>query len=129
MALTTACQARRSGEAPLETSAADSSDPHAAAAAHQAMMGPMSADPHLVLTPARVPTAAEPGRAAGLLAAMRTALAPYRDVRVAESAGFHQFLPGLKQPVYHFTNRRWALEAMCPLRRRTADLALVPPGA
>jgi hypothetical protein len=43
---------------------------------------------------------------------MRTALAKYRDVHVAESDGFRQFLPGLKQSIYHFTNNRWALEAM-----------------
>src|SRR5216684_3429201 len=50
--------------------------------------------------------------AAAHVAEMRTALEQYRDVRVAESDGFRQFLPGLKQPIYHFTNSRWALEEM-----------------
>ncbi len=40
------------------------------------------------------------------------ALAPYRDVHAAAADGFRQFLPGVKQPVYHFTNWRWALEEM-----------------
>jgi hypothetical protein len=112
IALAAACQARRTGEAPMELGAADSTDQHAGAAAHQAMMGPMSADPHLALTPARAPTAADTARAARIVAEMRTALEPFRDVRLAESAGFRQFLPGLVQPIYHFTNRRWALEEM-----------------
>jgi hypothetical protein len=111
IALTAACQARRSAEAPMEMGGADSTDQRASAAAHEAMTGPMSADPHLALTPARVPTAADTARTAELVAEMRAALAKYRDVRVAESDGFRQFLPGLKQPIYHFTNSRWALEA------------------
>ncbi len=94
----------------MEMGAAGSTDQQASAAAHQAMTGPMSADPHLALTPLRAPTAADTERAARLVAEIRTALEKYRDVRVAESAGFRQFLPGLKQPVYHFTNRRWALD-------------------
>jgi hypothetical protein len=112
IALTAACRARQAAEAPMEMGAADSTDQRASAAAHQAMMGPMSAEPHLALTPPREPTAADTARAAGLVAEMRTALEQYRDVRVAESHGFRQFLPGLKQPIYHFTNSRWALEEM-----------------
>jgi hypothetical protein len=95
----------------MEMGGADSTDQRASAAAHEAMTGPMSADPHLALTPPQAPTAADTARAADLLAEMRSALAKYRDVRVAESDGFRQFLPGLKQPIYHFTNSRWALEA------------------
>jgi hypothetical protein len=112
IALTAACRARRSAEASMEMGAADSTDQRASAAAHQAMTGPMSADRHLTLTPLHAPTAAATARAAGLVAEMRTALEKYRDVRVAESDGFRQFLPGLKQPIYHFTNSRWALEEM-----------------
>jgi hypothetical protein len=111
IALTAACRARRSAEEPMERGGADSTDQRASAAAHEAMTGPMSADPHLALTLPRAPTAADTARAADLVAEMRTALAKYRDVRVAESDGFRQFLPGLKQSIYHFTNSRWALEA------------------
>jgi hypothetical protein len=110
IALIAGCRARRSAEAPMEMSAADSTDQRASAAAHHAMTGPMGAAPHLALTPLRAPTAADTARAAGLVADMRTALEKYRDVRVAESDGFRPFLPGVKQPIYHFTNSRWALE-------------------
>src|SRR2546422_7648705 len=51
-------------------------------------------------------------RAAALVRTMRAALANYRDVRLAEADGFRQFLPGVKQPVYHFTNWRWAMGEM-----------------
>jgi hypothetical protein len=112
IALLAACRAQHTAEAPLEMGAADSTDQRASAAAHAAMMGPMSADPHLVLTPLRPSTAADTTRAAGLVTEMRTALAKYRDVHVAESDGFRQFLPGVKQPIYHFTNRTWAFEEM-----------------
>src|SRR5216684_9397796 len=50
--------------------------------------------------------------AAAHVAEMRTGLAKYRDVHVAESDGFRPFLPGVQQPIYHFTNNRWALEEM-----------------
>jgi len=112
IALTAACRARRAADAPMEMGAADSTDQRASAAAHDAMTGPMSADPHLQLTPAHAPTAADAARAADLVAEMRTGLAKYRDVHVAESDGFRPFLPGVQQPIYHFTNNRWALEAM-----------------
>jgi hypothetical protein len=69
---------------------------------------------------------------------LRAALDPYRDVRAAEAAGFRQFLPGVKQPIYHFTNWRWALEEMFRfdpakptslLYRRTPDGTFVLAGA
>src|SRR5437879_3801805 len=52
------------------------------------------------------------GGPAARVRAMRVALARYRDVHVAETDGFRQFLPGVKQPVYHFTNWRWAMGEM-----------------
>ncbi|OLC06160.1 MAG: hypothetical protein AUH42_06180 [Gemmatimonadetes bacterium 13_1_40CM_70_11] len=84
--------------------AMDSTDRNATAAAHEAMSGPMRADPHLRMTPSRRGTAADSARAAALVAQIREALGKYRDVRVADADGFRQFLPGVRQPVYHFTN-------------------------
>lgn len=92
--------------------AMDSTDRPVTAAAHAAMSGPIETDPHLTLTPLRSPTAADSVRAARLVTDMRAALESFRDVRVAQGKGFKQFLPGLKQPIYHFTNWRWALEEM-----------------
>jgi hypothetical protein len=102
----------QAGETPAEMGAMDSTDHPSAMLAHQAMSGSMTEDAHMRLTPFRPGTSADSARAGQLVADMRRTLAPYRDVRVAEAQGFRQFLPGVKQPVYHFTNWRWAIEAM-----------------
>jgi hypothetical protein len=90
----------------------DTTDRHATMAAEHQMAMPMAADPHMKLTAARPLTAADSARGAALVAQMRTALARYRDVRVAQAEGFRQFLPGVVQPVYHFTNRLNAFAEM-----------------
>jgi hypothetical protein len=105
-------RARQFAQTPMEMGAMDSTDRRAVDAAHAAMSGPMAADPHMVLSPPRPSSAADSARAADLVAQMRVALAKYRDVRLARADGFRQFLPGVRQPVYHFTNWRWALEEM-----------------
>ena len=110
--LTGACRARQDPHAAMDVGATDSMEQHATVAAQEAMSGPMPADPHMTLTPAWPGQAADSARAAALVAAMRAALGKYRDVRVAQADGFRQFLPGVQQPVYHFTNRVWALEEM-----------------
>jgi len=110
LSIATACRAQSPADA-AEMDAMDSTDQHATHAAHEAMSGPMSMDPHLVLTPLRPRSAADSTRAAQLVAQMRTTLARYRDVGAAEADGFRKFLPGVKQPIYHFTSWRWALRA------------------
>lgn len=91
--------------------AGDSIDVHATAAAHEAMSRPMTVNPHLRLTPERVASAADSARAAQLVTTLRSTLARYRDVRAAEADGYRRFLPGVKQPVYHYTNWRHGLGA------------------
>jgi hypothetical protein len=110
--LSGACRARQDGQAAMDMAATDSIEQHATAAAQEAMSGPMPADSHMTLTPLRPGSRADSARAAALVAAMRAALGKYRDVQVAQADGFRQFLPGVPQPIYHFTNRRWALEEM-----------------
>ncbi|MDQ2889183.1 MAG: hypothetical protein M3R65_01340 [Gemmatimonadota bacterium] len=92
----------------------DTTDRSVSAAADAEMNGmgdmDMAADPHMVLTPRRPASAADSARALALVLEMRAKLAKYRDVRVAEADGFTQFLPNVPQPVYHFTNWRWAFE-------------------
>src|SRR6266852_9654477 len=105
----TACRAQQPAQSG-EMGAMDSTDHNATAAAHEAMSGTMGADPHLRMTAARPATAADSDRAAALVVQIREALGKYRDVRVAEADGFRQFLPGVQQPVYHFTNWLNALE-------------------
>ena len=103
-----ACRA----QSPADTvDAMDSTDQHATHAAHEAMSGPMSEDPHMTLTPLRHRSSADSTRASQLVAQMRAALARYRDVDAALADGFRRFLPGVKQPIYHFTSWRWALSA------------------
>jgi hypothetical protein len=92
--------------------AMDSTDHPVTTAAHDAMSGPINMDPHMTLTPLRAWNAADSARAAGLVRTMRSTLNRYRDVRAATTDGFRQFLPAVKQPVYHFTNWRWALGEM-----------------
>jgi hypothetical protein len=106
-----ACRAQGAPDA-AGMGAMDSTDQHATQAAHEAMSGAMSMDPHMTLTPLRSRSAADSTRAATLVSQMHAALDRYRDARAAEADGFRQFLPGVRQPVYHFTNRRWALEEM-----------------
>ncbi|HYN79949.1 MAG TPA: hypothetical protein VES88_00490, partial [Gemmatimonadaceae bacterium] len=66
---------------------------------------------HMEMTPRRLPTTADSIRAMGIVAELRTAVARYRDIRVAEADGFKMFAPQLKnQRVYHFTKNLWALE-------------------
>jgi hypothetical protein len=113
LALVTGC-------APAAAPQATTQDPdstHATAAAEHAMSGmsmpTVVEDLHMKLTPERRAAPGDSTRAAALVTRVRGTLAKYRDVRVAEADGFHQFLPGVKnQPVYHYTNRLYALEAM-----------------
>lgn len=70
----------------------------------------MAPDSHMRMTALRPPSPRDSARAAALAREIRTDLARYRDVRVAEADGFKPFLPNVPQPVYHFTNRAWAFE-------------------
>src|SRR5258708_5127548 len=117
---TLVCLALVTGCAPGAAPQATTQDPdstHAAAAAEHAMSGmsmpTVVEDLHMKLTPERRAAPGDSTRAAALVTRVRGTLAKYRDVRVAEADGFHLFLPGVKhQPVYHYTNRLYALEAM-----------------
>ena len=113
LAATLALARGGAAQAPSDTGmgAVDSTDSVAAAQAHAAMSGPMLEDRHMRMTAGRPANAADSVRAAALLGTIRTVLARYRDVRVAEGAGFRQFLPRVRQAVYHFTKRLWGMEA------------------
>jgi hypothetical protein len=66
---------------------------------------------HMAMTPRRTPTITDYARADTVVAELRSAIAKYRDVKVAEADGFRQFAPHIKnQRVYHFTKNLWALE-------------------
>ena len=90
---------------------AEHPDTHAAAAAEHAMAGVVGEDPHLRLTPLRAPALGDSARAAQILATMRSELARYSDVRVAQADGFRQYIPAGGAPVQHFTKLRWAFRS------------------
>ena len=82
-----------------------------AGAAMQAMDdGRMSHGGHMLMTARRPANAADQQRADQILAALRAAIAPYKDYRVAEAAGYAPFHAEIRQPMYHFTN--WANAAL-----------------
>jgi hypothetical protein len=94
--------------------ASDSTDTAAAAAADREMggMGGMGADPHMSMTPTWPLAAGDSARARALVNQVRSSLAKYKDVKVAEADGFKEFLPNVRnQQVYHFTSWRHAVAA------------------
>ena len=82
----------------------DSADRQVAVAANEQMSGPMSTDPHMVMTPFRPLAPGDSARAAALIAEMRRDLARFRNVDSAITSGYRPLFPGVPQPVYHFTN-------------------------
>ena len=90
----------------------DTTDRHATMAAEHQMADPRADDPHMKLSAARPLTAADSARGAALVAQIRAALVVYRDVQAARADGYRQFLPGVAQPVYHFTSRFNAVREM-----------------
>jgi hypothetical protein len=66
---------------------------------------------HMYLTVLRPPSADDQRKADELVAAAKTALAPYQDYRKALADGYEIFLPNLPQSQYHFTKKAHGLEA------------------
>jgi hypothetical protein len=66
---------------------------------------------HLEMTPHRLMTPADSIRASGIVTELRSAIAKYRDVNIAEADGFKMFAPQVQnQRIYHLTKNLWALE-------------------
>jgi len=58
---------------------------------------------HMHMTALRPLQPGDQQKADAVVAAAKTAMEPYRDYHKALADGYKIFLPGLKQPVYHFT--------------------------
>ena len=71
----------------------------------------MGMGPHMKMTAARPRAAGDDRRAEAIVETLRGAIARYRDYRVAVADHFIQFLPNIRQPMYHFSNWRYGLEA------------------
>jgi hypothetical protein len=101
--------ARRERVTPVQTPASDQRD---AGVVDGAMSGGPVSDAHrlhLEWTPVRAPSAGDSARAARLAEEARSAVARYRDVRVAEAEGFRAFAPNVEQKVLHYTNWQYAI--------------------
>jgi hypothetical protein len=66
---------------------------------------------HMYLTSLRPLQAGDQQRADAIVAAAKTAMAPYQDYRKALADGYHIFLPNVPQPQYHFTKNEYGREA------------------
>jgi hypothetical protein len=66
---------------------------------------------HMYMTTLREVKANDQKQANELVAAAKTAMAPYQDYKKALADGYEIFLPNLPQPQYHFTNYEYGLEA------------------
>ncbi|HEU5335725.1 MAG TPA: hypothetical protein VFU27_07175 [Terriglobales bacterium] len=72
----------------------------------------MDMGPHMKMTALRSVRPGDRERANEIVEQARNAVAKYQDYRVALDEGYRIFLPNVPQKMYHFTNRRYALEAM-----------------
>ncbi|MBI3792499.1 MAG: hypothetical protein HY275_16685 [Gemmatimonadetes bacterium] len=82
-------------------------EPEGSAAVQAAMGVNITPGAHLVLTGARIPTAADSARALAVADTLRGAIARFRDTALALREGFRPFAPNVKgQKVLHYT--RWA---------------------
>jgi hypothetical protein len=71
----------------------------------------MDMGPHMKMTAPRQRSAEDQRRADAIVETLRGAIGRYRDVKVAVADGFVEYLPNLKQRIYHFTNWGYAIVA------------------
>ena len=87
--------------------------PDASQSAHEAMSGHhMDMNAHMFMTALRPKNPGDDERAAAIVATLRNATEKYKDYRVALADGFQIFHPEVPQQHYHFTNYRYAFEAI-----------------
>ncbi len=66
---------------------------------------------HMYITSPRPLKDGDQQKADAIVAAAKTAMAPYQDYRKALADGYEIFLPNVPQPQYHFTKYEYGLEA------------------
>jgi hypothetical protein len=72
-------------------------------------MAPMAG--HMYMTALRSPHPGDQQKAEAIVAAAKSAMAPYQDYHKALADGYEIFLPDLPQAQYHFTKYEYGLEA------------------
>jgi hypothetical protein len=88
--------------------------PEAAKSANDAMsmpMGEMHDDPHMFMTELQPKGPDDDRRGTEILDILRRSITKYKDYRVALADNYQIFLPKVPQPMYHFTNYRYAFTA------------------
>jgi hypothetical protein len=86
-------------------------DSDASTGAMHSMEGHMDMGPHMKMTALRQPKPGDAERAQKIVVDARKAAEQYIDYHAALNNGFQIFMPHVPQKVYHFTNRRYAMEA------------------
>ncbi|ABF39705.1 hypothetical protein Acid345_0700 [Candidatus Koribacter versatilis Ellin345] len=74
-------------------------------------MHEMHMSAHMRMTTLRSPASGDQQRADAIALAAKNVMSRYTDYRRAEADGFKPFHPEFKQPMYHFTNGSYAIEA------------------
>jgi hypothetical protein len=94
-------------------SGASDSDPEQgmAAAMHSMESHHMDMGPHMKMSTLRPVKPGDEQRAQEVVAAARKTAEKYQDYKVALKDGYEIFLPNVPQPMYHFTNYRYAFDA------------------
>jgi len=88
---------------------ASQSTTHTVVAAAGADMSHMAG--HMYMTTLRPPKPGDQQKADAIIAAAKTAMAPYQDYRKALADGYKIFLPDVPQPQYHFTKDEYGIAA------------------
>src|ERR1700744_3675251 len=97
---------------------------------HQGGMAHMAG--HMHMTVLRPPMPGDRQKADAIVAAAKTAMAPYQDYHKALADGYEIFLPNVPQPQYHFTKAAYGLEArnhFDPLKPTSLLYKKTPDGA
>jgi hypothetical protein len=89
----------------------DNKDSDASTGAMHSMEGHMDMGPHMKMTALRQAKPGDAERAQKIVDQAHKAAEQYLDYHTALDNGFKIFLPNVPQKVYHFTNRRYAMEA------------------
>jgi hypothetical protein len=97
--------------APLLRGEAPQSSPQSSPAAAMSGGGMAHMSGHMYMTLLRPMQPGDKERADAVVAAARTAMAPYQDYRKALADGYEIFLPNVAQHIYHFTKHEYGREA------------------
>jgi hypothetical protein len=90
----------------------DASDPTNDPTLRAMSMPHVMANPHMRMTARRPAASEDQERADKILAILRQAIEKYKDSDLAERDGYKPFMPNLRLPVYHFTNKRYGAESV-----------------